>query len=245
MTEIPIVVIDTPGLSRSEPLIEKLKESAIFNLIILKATMGYELEKFTNRDETKEIARYGRLLTYNERACSISHVKARKIISESELGGIILEDDARIIDLDLLQSVSTRYLHKFRGKRRVLSLLSYSEFPTEASCEKKSVNPKFIPLLAESPLAVATVLTNLAAFNLVEAAQISSQVSDWPKNRCRFHILTKPLVKHGDGKTSSVIGNVNQRVESHSHGLKKPWSGRILFLKIRRKIDLLLIRVTQ
>ena len=245
MNKIPTVIIATPGMERFKPLANALEHGDLFDIIILRATMGHELLQASDEEKECELKNYGRFLTANERACSISHAQARRIISESKIGGIIFEDDARILHLALLQEVAIDYLERFKDKKRVLNLVQYHPESSVKRFGKFPDVPRYFPLLAESPLAVATIQTKFAAADLNQGAKTYSQVSDWPHSNCRFHILRRPLVSHGDEDTSSVIGKKEERIDLGSLDLVKNLDVRRVYLLMKRKLDLVIIRILQ
>lgn len=245
MVRIPAVVITTPSSDRGVPLIDILRKSSLFETIELKATMGRDLDDASECDKQDEMKSYGRTLIANERACAVSHSKARSIIAQSSHGGIIFEDDARILNLTQLELITQKFLERNKNRRSVLSLLNYDSQKSRKINSTSITTIRLIPLLAEAPLAVATVQTNRAAAELATKAKSSSQVADWPKSSTRFFFLNKPLVNHGDSNTNSVIGLINERIELKREKLTNFSELQILLLKLRRKIDLLLIQIFQ
>lgn len=207
---IPAVIIQTPNSDRFSPLFEAIGKSELFEPILVSATMGYSLPGSGEGLIEGEMQRFGRVLTQNERACAISHSRAREIIALSKHGGIVFEDDARILDLEYLERVTSAFLMRRSRINSALGLLEYKENHRGAGGYDSS--PKFRRLLAETPLAVATVLTPLAAYKLVASAADSSQTADWPRSECHFFILSQGCVRHGDASSGSVIGETAGRV---------------------------------
>lgn len=207
---IPAVIIQTPNSERFLPLFEAVGRSRLFEPILLSATMGYSLTSPDERFIQQEVLKYGRELTQNERACSISHSKAREVIAQSKCGGIIFEDDARILDLEHLEHATSVFLEKYSKLSYALGLLTYKENSIEPNACNYPL--KFRRLFTEIPLAVATVLTPLAASKLFDSATDSSQTADWPKSDCHFFILSRGCVRHGDTSSGSVIGETAKRV---------------------------------
>jgi GR25 family glycosyltransferase involved in LPS biosynthesis len=239
MKRIPAIIIQTPDSIRFKPLVESIGNSRLFELTILTATMGVDISNADEATIAQEKRRFGRALTQNERACAISHQRARKIISESETGGVIFEDDARITDLGQLEKATESFLRKCGTSASALGLLDYSAHQEPGS---PGIKPfRFHRLFAEIPLAVATVLSPLAASQLVTSSKCWSQTADWPMTTCKYFFLSKGCVRHGDGFTESVIGETSDRIRG-----KKPifWSraGFSVYSQIlRQKIDIYLI----
>ena len=210
MIKIPAVIISTPNSGRLLPLIDKLSATNTFEPILLTATMGENLKLPSEYETRKELENYGRTLTQNERACAISHTQARDIIAESPIGGIIFEDDARILDLLSLEKSTVDFLLKYGETYSALGLVQYSRFK-KVSRPSFQI-PRFRRLLSEVPLAVATVLTKNAARKLTESASSSSQIADWPSSGCKYYFLAPGCVRHGDESSGTVIGDSSTRI---------------------------------
>jgi GR25 family glycosyltransferase involved in LPS biosynthesis len=207
---ISVVIIKTPNSPRIDPLLAQLKNVSGVKVNIIEATMGIDLGSPKAINIHNEFKFYGRDLTQNERACAISHTTARQIIAETEFGGVVLEDDARILDPELFVEQVSDFLQSHYGKRHILTLLSYSKKPQS----KKSRNrqTRTFRLLAEAPLAVAAALTPSAARSLISAAAERSMTSDWPTSQCIFFGLHTGVVMHGDSETVSIIGEEEKRI---------------------------------
>lgn len=245
MGKIPSVIITTPSSDRAKPLIQSLEKSKIFEIVLISATMGYQLGIPSTHDTASQLKNYGRVLSPNERACAISHNNAREIVAKSRHGGVIFEDDARILNLSLLEEVVEKFLGFNLGENKILSLLNYKVGTNKRLNTSNLGNLIFIPLLAEAPLAVATVQTNIAAADLVGTSMDTSKVADWPKCKAKFYVLRFPVVNHGDASTISIIGNTEERVQAKSSLSIKRGKLTQTFLRIRRKIDLLIIHLFQ
>lgn len=238
MKRIPAVVIQTPNSERFLPLIEILKNSKIFEPVLMAATMGVNLSEMKQSFEKQELTRYGRALSRNERACAISHTRAREIIAKSEIGGLILEDDARILDLRILESASQAFLEEKAKSYSALGLLDYSGTTDNSRSHNNYLNyGSFHRLFAEVPLAVGTVLTPEAAAELVTSAGEYSQLADWPYSRCRYYFLSTGCIAHGDSTTNSVIGDPLMRVFGRTQKFFTIKGVKHLSKRILQKID--------
>jgi hypothetical protein len=209
---IPAVIIQTPNSDRFRPLFDVISTSKILEPILLTATMGDSLIVFGAGAAEEEQSRYGRVLSQNERACAISHSNARKIIAASSNGGIIFEDDARVIDLTYLETSVLTFLAERLHSSSALGLLDYTARTVTNSITNYQL--KFQRLLAETPLAVATAITPAAAKLMLHSAAASSQTADWPKSDCRFFVLSRGCVLHGDPTSGTTIGDPSLRVAS-------------------------------
>ncbi len=204
MEKFPAVIINTPNSTRYKPLLETLQSSNLFEPVLLPAIMGGDLRAASEIAIAQEQESYGRSLTQNERACAVSHERARQIIADSARGGLIFEDDARINDLAFLEMATKTFLLKYGKSASALGLLNYSESQPIAVLDAKSF--RIHPLLAEAPLTVATVLTPWAAAQLVSSSRTRSQTADWPRSQCKYHFLSIGCVQHGDEQSGTVIG---------------------------------------
>ena len=240
---IPAVIIQTPNSERFLPLFEVISKSEVFEPVPVSATMGNFLSGVNEEFIQEEVLRYGRLLTQNERGCAISHSDARKIIAQSPHGGIVFEDDARVIDLERLQQATLDFLAKFSNTSSALGLLDYRDRHTEPGTDFPP--PIFKRLLAEAPLAVATVLTPLAAKEILKSAAVSSQTADWPKSECRFFILSEGCVRHGDATSGTVIGDTEKRISGTTLQFFSPNGLKSRFHRLLQKLDTLLISYYQ
>ncbi len=239
MHRIPAVIIQTPNSKRFEPLLETLTQSKIFEPILLPAIMGISLPQAGKSVTHVELKKYGRELSQNERACAISHSRARAIIATSEHGGLVLEDDARIIHLGNLEALVTEFLSRSKSSIRALGLVNYRT--THARNDSGVDQPRIYRLLAEAPLAVATVFTPSAANSLIQSAASTSQVADWPNSRCKFYITSLGPVIHGDAHSESVIGQTSMRVYSKRPRNLSFIRGSSHYRRLLQKIDTYLI----
>ena len=204
-----VVVIVTPDSDRHVPLLKILQGDERFEIRILSATMldteSDLSESAINFTQSYSKVFEGRELTCREIGCANSHNIARQIISESSLGGVILEDDARILDIDAFYQISTNFLLKQFGNPSILSLAGFRlDKRANLSVLYKDCTCIF-RLLGKSDLAVAYALTQESSEILHNANVPISSVSDWPESRCAYHALIGPVVLHGDENTKSLI----------------------------------------
>ena len=236
---IPAVIIQTPNSERFLPLFEVISKSEVFEPVLIVATMGYSLPGDNEVFIQEEVFRYGRVLTQNERACAVSHSEARNVIAQSRQGGIVFEDDARVIDLEHLEQAAVGFLEKFSELSAALGLLDYKNQHLEGCTYNSAL--RFRKLLAETPLAVATVLTPIAAGEILKSAATSSQIADWPKSNCRFFILSDGCVRHGDTTSGTVIGDTAMRVSGKTPQLFTLQGLTIRYHRFLQKVDTFLI----
>jgi hypothetical protein len=240
---LPVVIITTPQSKRVEPLLDRLKGDTRFVVTQIDATMGENMLGPTEISLKSEYRNYGRSLSQSERACAVSHQCARAIISQSDFGGIIFEDDARIIDLDRLYYFSLHFLQKKSKQPRILSLVSY--ITRDPKSPPGSLQKFYYPLFSDAPLAVATAMTPKAAVELVSGSKKGSMVADWPHSRCKFYVLREGVVNHGDSETSSIIGDADSRIVQMKFSLSSPYAINRIPTRIFQKLDKYLIELIQ
>jgi GR25 family glycosyltransferase involved in LPS biosynthesis len=207
MSKLPIVVIETPGLNRANNLCEQIKQSDRFQLIRLLATDRVNGQNSNQWSKTENFSKliYGRALLEKEVCCSISHNNARMLISKYPTGGVILEDDARIISDERFYETVSNFLAHAEGPR----LLNLS---THKSLEHKSMkflsrtlDSGFFSISGPARLAVGYALTAKAARALVEENTPVKYLADWPLAEIKFFASDFPSIAHGDKLTLSTI----------------------------------------
>ena len=203
--KIPLIIIEIPGMNRAKPLLNILRDSEIFEIIIFPAIM---YEKYMENWEVNHgylRAIYGRTISDGEIGCAISHLEAQKMLSRTASGGVIMEDDARIENLNNLEELVSKFLVNSTGTSSLLSLLPWkhlNKFRLEVPTDERII----YKLWGQTPLTVGYALTNFAAKELSESNQEIKYLPDWPMNRVKFYTTIIGLICHGDGSTKSVIG---------------------------------------
>jgi GR25 family glycosyltransferase involved in LPS biosynthesis len=202
--QIPIVILKTPEVDRSQVLEESLRKQKYFRVELLKSTMAktfIDLDSYFIQYEPEEFKLLeGRELKPSEIACANSHNLARDIIANTSLGGIILEDDARLQNLDALYLMVSSFLQNKTGEKAILNLTGFNGRSVSASnCNK------IHKLLGTPDLAVGYALTPYAALELIKFNSPIKHVADWPDSKCRFYVPINPPIKHGDENTYSII----------------------------------------
>ena len=204
-----VVVIVTPNSARHVPLLKMLKGDERFEIKTLSATMldnnSDLLTSGVNFTQDYSEVFEGRKLTNREIGCANSHNLARAMISENPLGGVILEDDARITNIDYFYTISINFLHKEVGNPIVLSLTGFRLSKNVNSFLLNKDCRAVFRMLGKSDLAVAYVLTQESSRILNHANVPILSVSDWPESECTYYALLHPAVFHGDQYTKSYI----------------------------------------
>ena len=204
--QIQVFIIETPASSRSNKLKQALQKDSRVCLHIIPAKMIRSALDLTESGiqihEGFLWALTNRFMSFPEIGCAYSHNTARGEVSRTKMGGVIFEDDARIIDKDIFIETVTTFLTKHQNQSAMLSL-TYSVHQ-ESQAEHSSVRGIF-KLLGDPPLAVAYALTPLAAKRLLDANEPVRFVSDWSEAHIKKYCLFYPLVSHGDSETISII----------------------------------------
>lgn len=201
-----VYVIETPNSRRSIPLKDSLQNDQRFTIHTIQASMiSTPLElNLSKIDVEKEHfwALTKRELSFPEIGCANSHNLARALCSQNELGGIVFEDDARILDLEMMAAGAEYFLKQFRETSSVLSLTFGPKVHPPFQSHAK---PHIIRLFGDPPLAVGYALTSIAAARLLAANTPIKFVSDWPRADVSSFCLSTPPVAHGDLHTISTI----------------------------------------
>jgi GR25 family glycosyltransferase involved in LPS biosynthesis len=182
LASILVVLIQTPGSPRANPLINILEGSQRIQLSLLPATMIQNLSDV--REMNIEVRQdhfnllENRDMRPQEIGCAHSHNSARDVISNSLYGGVILEDDARISDLKNFIDTVTDFLMVERGNPSVLNLTGLNFHKRRFSGSSATQLPLYLKIFGQPSLAVGYALTAKAARVLREANTPIASVSD-------------------------------------------------------------------
>ena len=205
-SELLVVIIETPNSCRSQPLLNSLASDQRFNVVRLPAHMygSYSEVENKNIEVNSELFQilHRRRMSPQEIGCAISHNVARQLISNSGEVGIVLEDDARIIDMSNFFDSVTDVLSEIPDSFGVLSLTHAVRTNMSGQIPERI---KAIRIYSNPPLAVAYAITPNAASQLVSKNTPVAYVSDWPDSNVKYFCLNKALVNHGDENTKSTI----------------------------------------
>lgn len=204
-----VVVIRTPNSDRYRPIESILKNDKRFELEYIEASMTptYHDVKIRNIAYSTEIFEYfhGRKLTPAEIGCANSHNKARELIQNRPEGGIIVEDDARITNVDSFFEMVSKFLSSQKLNNSILNLTGFRQIGLVHSSTEIPKNNRYVKLWGSPDLAVSYALTKKAATELLKSNQPIIDVSDWPATKCNYFVPLIPNVNHGDFYTSSLI----------------------------------------
>ena len=217
--KIPLFIIKIPNNPRSNKLVETLSKSKIFELIIFPAVM-YQ-SSMTEYDVDYEFQRslYGKKLSNGEIGCAISHCDIQTQLADSLIGGVILEDDARIPNLERFEAAVTTFLISKRSSASILSLLPWDH--TVKKIDAIDLNIDFHKLFGQTPLNVGYALTQKAALELSTSNLKYAFLPDWPPNNANFFTTLSGVLIHGDKDTSSVLDLYGRNKLPRRYGLQK------------------------
>jgi len=203
-----LVIIINSGSERSSPLIEQLRTREDLEIHSIAANMlktEEDLQLAGVQYSDSEALKYmGRSLSFPEIGCASSHNYARSLLALSAIGGVILEDDARICDLADFVTLSRVFLSSQQNNPAVLNLSN--SLPLTDTCSGPQENDLFLARrISPTPLAVGYAITSLGAGKLLSNNNPIQYVSDWPAHGVLFFSAGHGLVHHGDSQTQSTI----------------------------------------
>lgn len=201
-----LIIIGDKGGSRIKPLYSLLLNDNRFSVKICSPVFltsfsdskikssGFDVEKSTIYSLRK--------LSLAEIGCALAHNNAREYLSKKEFGGIILEDDARIVDIDYFYSAAKNFLEL----TQVAALLNMS---TSLISEELDYEPIWKINMRKqktyTSLSVGYALNKLGAESLSSTAHRFFSVADWPYAKISKYTLTYPAITHGDAFSASII----------------------------------------
>jgi len=205
---IDVFVISTPGSDRVTPLLEVLEKSHIFKTHIINAIMYSAQSDKREVDRVGQRAIYGHELPDGAIGCAISHQNAYQLIVKLGKGAIILEDDARIPNLENFEKMVSCFSFKSPSGPAILSLLPWNH---KEPCSGKEIAPKqFFKLIGKTPLTVGYLLNLDAAVELSHANPRLKYTADWPPSRVTYFSSLVGVISHGDQQSGSTIQHVNR-----------------------------------
>ncbi len=209
ITKIKCFVIAAPESEQACSLVQLLRSDVRLEVTLLDATMVYEKsEEYLNLRKFSEIdfkVKYGRFLLPGELGCSISHNRARELAAQNPLGGIILEEDAGIKDLDLFVTTSVEFLEKSQTQACVLSFYN-NEYRFNRNRQAKILG-HWIRHFGGPSSTVGYAITQKSATNLVTANTPVRFLADWPIARTKFYIALMNVITHSEDPEISSIGH--------------------------------------
>lgn len=214
LNPLHVVIINTPNENRGRDLILALQRRKDVLLHLQEAFMvrnEYEMGQLDSRrfDRTRALAIIGRSMLPGEVGCAISHSQAQEFLCRNPLGGLIIEDDAIITNLDGLIKDSKTFLTNKIESQAVLSF-----YNNEFRPRYPYVSPQEYPwttIFGSPSSTVAYAITKSAAVVLAASNQPVYQLADWPFSRVKFSISNKSMVSHPKNVSGSVIDRAQTR----------------------------------
>ena len=237
-----VVVIRTPNSDRYLPIKALLKNDKRFELEYLDASMTPTYLDVTSRDIAYSTEMFeffhGRKLAPAEIGCADSHNRARKLIQNREDGGVILEDDARIINVDSFFIMANKFLSSQVLNLSILSFTGFRKIGLKSSRNKLLEKNEFIKLWGSPDLAVSYALTKKAATELLKSNQPIIDVSDWPETACTYFVPLQPVIHHGDAATASLIDHTEASFRNGETIYKKLFKFTLIYFFFKKPIGI-------
>jgi len=216
---IPLVIITVPNSARIEPLLKQLNSSSLFDVIQFPAVMYDGLDHKFSPNYKKQKVIYARKLSNGEVGCAISHQLVQKAYMSIDSPCVVLEDDARIPNLEIFELVVTSFLKKHPNDKSILSLVPWKH--EDKSPLQFDLAPDIIGLSGSTPTTVAYVITPKSMKEMSDSNSDFSFLPDWPPNSAKFYTTIHGVVTHGDSNTSSLIDSVGRKKTKRFQNLLK------------------------
>lgn len=236
MHKINVYLITPKNNPRNVHLVNQFNSSDEFNLIIVPAIMTSNFEEVKSAglsfDGRAFLKFSGRNLLASEIGCAASHNVARGMIAQSGTEGIVIEDDAELLNLEKLHALILRFRSFTDSEAFVLSLTDFQTSGRKYRNEMSAIDKvSFIKLLGHPPLAVATYMNAMAADRMFSKNTPITWVSDWPPTNCDFFVATSAFFRHSVDPKSSLIdpGNFLERNIKKKVGIRISWMFGVLF----------------
>ena len=155
-------------------------------------------------DQRPSIAIYGRPLKPGEIGCARSHLRTySQILSSKQSWAVILEDDARISNIDsLYRFLDFAEEFMISSEPRVVTLFS------GAVCYSPTEYADLFSCLNVPSHTVGYAINLKAAQILIEKNREGRFTADWPLGtQIQFYIWKPLAIAHGDHESTSVIGD--------------------------------------
>jgi hypothetical protein len=199
---IKVILLSVPNSERVVPLERVLKISNRFDVKKFEAVMyDTSMSQFSPNLKKQKVL-YSRVLSNGETGCSISHQLIQKSYMLQSKPIVVLEDDARIPNLDDFEMLVQQFINEFGEEDAVLSLLPWNSAVVK---NDQRSNLSMIPLSGNSPLTVGYVITPKAMASISTRNSDFSYLPDWPPTETKFYITNKGVINHGDDSTISLI----------------------------------------
>ena len=216
---IPLVIITVPNSTRIEPLLKQLNSSSLFDVIQFPAVMYDGSDHNFSPNYKKQKAIYARNLSNGEIGSAISHQVVQKTYMSIDSPCVVLEDDARIPNLEIFELVVASYLEKHSNDKSILSLVPWKH--ENKSTQNLNLAPEIIGLSGSTPTTVAYVITPKSMKEMSDSNSDFSFLPDWPPSSVKFYTTIHGVVTHGDSSTTSLIDFIGRKKTKRSQNLLK------------------------
>ena len=164
-------------------------------------------------DRAGQIAVYGHELPDGLIGCAISHQNAYQLVAKLGNPAIILEDDARIPNLENFEGTVKLFFSNHQVEAAVLSLLPWNH---KKPCSGIEVTTKsFMRLTGRTPLTVGYALTINAAIELSQTNPGLKYAPDWPPSQVAYFSSIVGVINHGDLQSGSTIQHVKRDLRTN------------------------------
>lgn len=232
MIRTVIVGGDSP---RSLSLHEDLLAAGLFQVEIQPRIVEEDLnDKRLHLKSSKES--YGRELSIAERCCALAHRRAQERIVSS--GGIILEDDAVVLNFQLLADYASWVVE---SNKSILLNLSSTQCAEDVNWEFD--RNKIIRTCGPSALAVGYVASSQGMCQLIESNQSLQFVADWPPLKAIHYRLKFPVVAHGQRNFESLIAGSTRREAVPLIALLFKFRFRAFLVRLKGKLSFEITRI--
>lgn len=211
--QVDCYVIAARDSAHVNELIRTLEQDNRIQVVRMDATMVYEGSPEFLELSGESLAAfqrlYGRTLLPGEVGCSLSHNRARYFASKNPFGALIIEEDARIQDLELFVTTTLEFLNARFGKNGILSFYN-NEFRFTRN-NQPCILGRWIRSIGAPSSTVAYAITNKSAGVLFKKNSPVTFLADWPITDTCFYIATMDAVSHSDDSHLSQIGPRSNR----------------------------------
>lgn len=232
MIRVIIVGGDKP---RSVDLHQGLLDSGLFVVEIQPRVTYSDITGQKNARDTSGAA-YGRSLSASERCCALAHRLAQERILST--GGIILEDDAVVLDYPRLAHFSSKVVE---SKKSVLLNLSTTRCAEDVDWPLG--RNSYVRTFGPTALAVGYAASSSAIRQLVGSNHSLTYLADWPPIGATHLRLKRPIVAHGHRNNVSLIESSDSREPVSIYTLISERSIMLTLKRIKDKFQFEFTRV--
>lgn len=225
---IPLVIVggDRP---RSASLRSELIASGLFEIRIQPRICVEDLPKSLGSTTAfKKV--YGREISTSEKCCAFAHLQAQEKLVLT--GGIILEDDAVVLDY-----LQLAFYGKLVAESKKSILLNLSTIKCEEEVDWTFDENRLIRTVGPTALAVGYAASSLEMRRLSKANSDLEYLADWPLTTSRNFRLKRPIVAHGKLGTQSLISSTTDRQKISFINLIYRKNIFAAFLRLKQKIQ--------